>query len=90
MKKHNGKLLGIPFEPRRPTAARFTYTYWSAQNPKLFPPKVTGIGWGINFYWVIHPLRWLKVRKLNNSVTTHDVAEEPSEHPSLTEHETMV
>ena len=63
--KRQGKLAGIPYDTRRPTMARIRNTYWSAQNPKLFPPKVDGLGWGINFYWVIHPLRWLKVRKTN-------------------------
>jgi len=90
MKKRQGKVLGIPYDTRRPTAARFTYTYWSAQNPRLFPPKMDGIGWGINFYWVIHPLRWLKARKESDSVAAHHVDEDRREHPSRTEHETMV
>jgi hypothetical protein len=90
MKKREGKLLGIPFDAQRPTAARFVNTYWSAQNPKLFPPKMVGIGWGLNFYWVIHPLRWLKVRKASHSATMHDVDDHQSEPPSRSEHESMV
>ncbi len=56
-------IAGIPFDPRKPTAARFKWTYWSAENPRFFPPKVTGIGWAINFYWLVHPLRWRKLRR---------------------------
>ena len=58
-----GKVAGIPYDSRRPTMARFKNTYSSADNPEFFPPKVDGIGWGINFYWVVHPLRWLTARK---------------------------
>jgi hypothetical protein len=60
--KRNGSLAGIPYDTRRPTMARVKNTYWSAENPKFFPPKVDGLGWGLNFYWLIHPLRWLKAR----------------------------
>jgi hypothetical protein len=61
--KRNGSLAGIPFDTRRPTVARVKFTYWSAENPRFFPPKVDGLGWGINFFWVVHPLRWLKMRR---------------------------
>jgi hypothetical protein len=60
--KRNGSLAGIPYDTRRPTLARLKFTYWSAENPKFFPPKVDGLGWGINFFWVIHPLRWFRAR----------------------------
>jgi hypothetical protein len=58
-----GTLGGIPYDTRRPTMARFKWTYWSAENTKLFPPKVSGLGWGVNFYWLFHLLRWFRVRK---------------------------
>jgi hypothetical protein len=61
--KRNGSLAGIPYDTRRPTMARLKFTYWSAQNPRFFPPKVDGLGWGINFFWVVHPFRWRKARK---------------------------
>jgi hypothetical protein len=62
--KRNGSLAGVPYDTRRPTMERVKFTYWSAENLQLFPRKVTGLGWGINFYWVIHPLRWQKARKV--------------------------
>jgi hypothetical protein len=61
--KRNGTILGIPYDTRAPTAARFKNTYWSAENHKFFPPKVDGLGWGINFFWLFHPMRWLKGRE---------------------------
>jgi len=70
--KRNGSLAGIPYDTRRPTMARVKFTYWSAENRRLFPPKVDGLGWGLNFYWVVHPLRWLKVRRAG--VVTPDAA----------------
>jgi hypothetical protein len=63
--KRNGSLAGIPYDTRRPTAARVKFTYWSADNPRFFPPKVDGLGWGINFFWLVHPFRWLKVRRVS-------------------------
>jgi hypothetical protein len=65
--KRNGTVAGIPYDTRRPTVERVKFTYWSAENPRFFPPKVDGLGWGINFYWLVHPLRWLKVRRTTAS-----------------------
>jgi hypothetical protein len=61
--KRNGSLAGIPYDTRRPTVSRVKFTYWSAENPKFFSPKVDGLGWGLNFYWLVHPVRWLKAHK---------------------------
>jgi len=61
--KRHGTIGGIPYDTRRPTVARFKNTYWSADNPKFFPPKMNGFGWAINLYWVFRPLRWLKARR---------------------------
>jgi hypothetical protein len=78
MRKRPGTIAGIPYDPRRPTKARFVSTYWSAENPKFFPPKMVGIGWGINFYWVIHPLRWLKARKASPEAVEPESSTEES------------
>jgi hypothetical protein len=79
--KRNGTVAGIPYDTRRPTVARVKFTYWSAENPRFFPPKVDGLGWGINFYWLVHPLRWLKARRTTppapgDSATTASPAED--------------
>jgi hypothetical protein len=77
MKRH-GTVAGIPYDTRPPTVERFKSTYWSAQNPKLFPPKMDGFGWAINFYWLIHPLRWLKARKAPAESVVLDLEPEES------------
>jgi hypothetical protein len=71
MKRH-GTIVGVPFDTRPPTLTRIRHTYWSAENPSLFPPKVNGLGWGLNFYWLVHPLRWLKARKASSVSTPHE------------------
>ncbi len=60
---HQGNIGRIPYDTRPPTVGRFKWTYWCAQNPRLFPPKVTGLGWGINFWWVIHPRSWVRMHR---------------------------
>lgn len=61
--QRQGKLANIPYDTRRPTFARFKSTYWSSENMRFFPPKMVGLGWAINFYWVVHPFRWMSARK---------------------------
>jgi hypothetical protein len=77
--KRQGKIGPVPYDTRRPTWARFKNTYWSAENPKFFPPKIDGVGWGLNFYWLIHPLRWLKARKATPATVEPESTSEGSE-----------
>lgn len=44
-----GKFLGIPYDWRRPTAARVKQRWWNPKDPRLFTPKAFGWGFGINF-----------------------------------------
>lgn len=44
-----GKFLGVPFDWRRPTVARFKSRVWDPKNPKLIVPRVYGWGYTINF-----------------------------------------
>jgi hypothetical protein len=43
-----GKFLGMPYDWRRPTAARFKQRWWNPDDPRLFTPKVYGWGFDIN------------------------------------------
>ena len=43
-----GKFLGIPYDWRRPTVARFKSRWWNPDEPRLFVPQVFGVGWTIN------------------------------------------
>jgi len=44
--------LGIPYEFRKPTMERAKSRYWNADDNRLLTPKVYGIGWTFNFYWI--------------------------------------
>ena len=50
-----GKIAGIPYDFRIPTAERIRATYWNKDTSKIFLPQAFGIGWGINMYPIIHP-----------------------------------
>jgi uncharacterized protein DUF5808 len=49
-----GKLLGIPYDMRRPTSARILARMWNPEEPRLFPPKAFGWGYSINLYRLSH------------------------------------
>jgi hypothetical protein len=54
----------MPYDFRKPTVSRTESRYWNAQDSRLLTPKVYGIGWTINVYWLCHPLKY--VNKRNN------------------------
>jgi hypothetical protein len=62
--KDRKRVLGMPYDFRKPTVARTESRYWNAQDSRLLTPKVYGIGWTINVYWLCHPLKY--VNKRNN------------------------
>ena len=43
-----GRLLGMPYDWRRPTLARTKERWWNAAEPRLVTPKVYGWGWDLN------------------------------------------
>ncbi|MGH7195256.1 MAG: DUF5808 domain-containing protein [Candidatus Saccharimonadales bacterium] len=52
-----GKFLGIPYDWRRPTLARFKSRLWNRQ-AAFITPRAVGWGYDLNFYAVFHPLKW--------------------------------
>ena len=54
------RLAGLPFDWRRPTRARLASRAWNPNDRRLFTPKSFGWGYGINFYWVAHPVKYAK------------------------------
>jgi uncharacterized membrane protein len=44
-----GRFLGIPYDWRRPTVARTRARLWNPAEPRLFVPRVFGLGWDVNF-----------------------------------------
>lgn len=45
----SGTLLGVPYEMRIPTAERVASRWWDPRDPRVFMPRVFGIGWDLNF-----------------------------------------
>ncbi|HUX05571.1 MAG TPA: DUF5808 domain-containing protein [Acidimicrobiales bacterium] len=58
-----GRVGGVPYDLRRPTLAKTRSRYWNPDDPRLLTPKVFGVGWTINLYWLAHPGRWRRVRR---------------------------
>ena len=46
----SGSFLGLPYDWRRPTRARFRQRLWNGRDRRVFTPKTFGWGWSINFY----------------------------------------
>lgn len=57
-----GRFLKVPYDLREPTSDRFRARMWNPGDTRLFPPKALGWGYTINFYWLAHPLRFLRAR----------------------------
>ncbi|HEU5003089.1 MAG TPA: DUF5808 domain-containing protein [Actinomycetota bacterium] len=55
-----GKFLGMPYDWRKPTAARVKSRMWNPADPRLFTPRSYGWGYDMNFYWLTHPGRYFK------------------------------
>lgn len=46
--KKTGKILGMPYDFRRPTLARIRERIWNPDDPRLIVPRVFGMGWTVN------------------------------------------
>jgi hypothetical protein len=62
-----GHKAGVPYDLRRPTVARYKARMWNRDDHRMFPPKVLGFGWTINFYWVFHLMGYVKARGAGRS-----------------------
>jgi hypothetical protein len=45
---------------RQPDAERLRSRAWNPDDLRLFTPKTYGWGYGLNFYWLVHPVRWVR------------------------------
>ncbi|WP_037570480.1 DUF5808 domain-containing protein [Phaeacidiphilus oryzae] len=43
-----GRVVGVPYDLRRPTVGKVRREYWDPENPALFTPHSFGIGYGVN------------------------------------------
>src|ERR1700736_6884813 len=47
----HGRVGGlVPYDLRPPTWERIRAAYWNPENPRLFTPRVLGVGWAVNLY----------------------------------------
>ena len=53
-KARTGTFLGVPYDWRRPTKARFKERMWNADDPRLMTPRAFGWGYDLNFYRLFH------------------------------------
>lgn len=54
-----GRILGVPYDLRRPTIARIKSRWWNPSDHRILTPKAFGAGWDMNLYWFVHPLKYL-------------------------------
>lgn len=57
-----GHFAGLPYDWRRPAAARMAARWWNPDDRRLFTPQAYGWGYGLNFYWLTHPVRYVRGR----------------------------
>lgn len=46
----HGRVLGIPYDFRMPTAERLQARLWNPDDERIMVPHVFGIGWAVNLY----------------------------------------
>lgn len=44
-----GRILGIPYDVRPPSSDRYASRLWDPRNPRVFVPRLLGLGWTVNF-----------------------------------------
>ena len=49
-RQSHGTFLSVPYEFRMPTVARFRERFWNPDDPRVFTPRVFGVGWSINLF----------------------------------------
>ncbi|HEY3550747.1 MAG TPA: DUF5808 domain-containing protein [Gaiellaceae bacterium] len=55
--KRTGKFLGVPYDWRRPTAARFRSRWWNRDDRRIVMPRAFGWGYDFNLAEVARRLR---------------------------------
>jgi hypothetical protein len=57
-----GRFLKMPYDWREPTDERVQARIWNPDDRRLFTPKAYGWGYGLNYYWLVHPIQYLTRR----------------------------
>jgi len=45
-----GRILGVPYDFRRPSWSKLKSHYWNPDDDRIFIPRAFGVGWDINLY----------------------------------------
>ncbi len=60
----SGKVLGIPYDFRKPTLERIRERMWNPEDERVIVPRVFGVGWTLNLAQLKKksaPLFWLVI-----------------------------
>jgi uncharacterized membrane protein YccC len=49
-----GSILNVPYDFRMPTRERVQAEFWNKDDTRVLVPHAFGVGWGINFYPLVH------------------------------------
>jgi len=49
-----GTFLGVPYDWRKPTKARFRDRLWNPDEPRIFTPRAWGWGYDVNLHRLVH------------------------------------
>jgi hypothetical protein len=53
----NGRIYGVPYDFRVPTADRVRDRLWNPDDERIIVPHVFGIGWTVNAYQIVKQFR---------------------------------
>jgi hypothetical protein len=48
-RRHTGTFLGVPYDWRWPTRARYKSRWWNPRDRRIVVPRAFGWGWDFNF-----------------------------------------
>jgi Family of unknown function (DUF5808) len=57
MGNRTGKFLGVPYDWRRPTVARYKSRWWNRNDRRILTPRVFGWGYDFNLAEIARRLR---------------------------------
>lgn len=69
--KGTGTILGVPYDITKPTVSKLANRLWNPTDPRIFVPRVFGVGWDINFGAVAVKLGLLRPDDESESPFSH-------------------
>jgi hypothetical protein len=55
-RRWHGRILGVPYDFRRPTVRRVKRTWWAPRDSSVIKPRAFGLGWDVNLgrvWWLL-------------------------------------